>query len=108
MSCVALSAAFVLGCSRDIMYGPQGEIVEMKSPKKTLEIEYKKGGKVEIEGARGIGGRSRVRIPPVPVETEGEAMGISDVMVAPPSAPVVPVPPGGERSIEVEQQDVVQ
>lgn len=104
--CACIAVVFMAGCSKDIMYGPHGEIVKMKSPKNKLKIKHK-GDKVEIDGVRGIGGRSRVRIPPVPVETGEGSVGISDVMIHPPSAPVVPVVPVRERVIEVEQTDIV-
>ena len=84
-------------CSRDVMYGPNGEIVTMKSPDRTMKIKYE-GDTVTIKGARGIGGRSRVGMPPVEVETDQEKVGVQGTMISPPSAPVVPVP--AERSVE--------
>lgn len=95
--CVFLAAILLAGCkmptlkSKDIMYGPQGEIVEMKSPRKTMKIEIEKD-EIEIKGARGIGGQPRVGMPAVPVETERD-VGVHGVMVPVPAAPIGPVVP---------------
>lgn len=110
--CAAVAVVLVGGCksryikSTDIMYGPNGEIVKMKSPDKTMKIKYD-GDKVKIKGARGIGGRSRVRMPPVVVEPDGDSVGVQGIMVAPPSAPVVPVPAVRGQASGVEQRTIV-
>lgn len=92
---ICLAPLTIIGCtlsSQDIMYGPGGEIVKTKSPRKKMKITVK-DDEVKIKGARGIGGQPRVRMPAVPVETERD-VGIHDVMVpAPPNEPVVPVVP---------------
>ena len=63
---------------------------------------------IEIEGARGIAGQPRVRMPAVPVQTGDEPVGVHDVIIPPPVAPVVPVHPVPERSVETEQRTIVR
>jgi hypothetical protein len=86
------------------MYGPDGELIKMKSPDRTMKIEVD-GDEVQIEGARGIGGKSRVRMPAVPVETE-ESVAIEGVMVPQPGAkPHVPAVPAGNSYI-IEEKEI--
>jgi hypothetical protein len=77
--------------STDVMYGPSGEVIQMKSPKKTMKIKVKQD-EITIKGARGIGGEPRVRMPAVPVETERD-VGVHGMMVPPPQGPIGPVAP---------------
>ena len=56
---ICLAGLFITGCSKDIMYGPHGEIVTMKSPSKKMKIEIK-DDEITIKGARGIGGQPRI------------------------------------------------
>lgn len=93
-ACGCLAAAMAAGCklptlkSTDVMYGPNGEIVKMKSPDRTMKIKVK-GDTVKVKGARGIGGQSRMA--PLPVET-GRDVGVHGVMVPPPAGPAGPGP----------------
>ncbi len=102
LGCVCLAALLAAGCkvptlkSTDVMYGPNGEIVKMKSPDRTMKIKVK-GDEVEIKGARGIGGQPRVA--PLDVES-GRDVGVHDVPVPPPAGHVVPVMPAPGVSAE--------
>ncbi len=93
IGCVCLAGLLAAGCkmptlkSTDVMYGPNGEIVKMKSPDDTMKIKYKDDGSVKIKGARGIGGQSRVA--PLHVESGGD-VGVHGVVAQPGG----PVPPG--------------
>lgn len=95
-ACALLAGLLAAGCkiptlkSTDVMYGPNGEIVKMKSPDRTMKIKVK-GDEVKIKGARGIGGQSRVA--PLPVEADRD-VGLHGVSVPPPAGPVAPLPPG--------------
>ena len=106
---ICLSTVLIIGCSKDIMYGPKGEIIKMKSPSKKMKITID-DDEIEIKGARGIGGQSRVRMPAVPVETGEEPVGIHGVMVpAPPAKPVLPASGVSVETKETtsEQQTIV-
>lgn len=98
LGCVCLAGLLTAGCkiptlkSTDIMYGPQGEIVKMKSPDDTMKIKYKDDGSVKIKGARGIGGGSRVA--PLPIES-GRDVGVHGVVVQPGGPRPFPASPGG-------------
>ena len=87
--CACLAGGLAAGCrSTDVMYGPNGEIVKMKSPDRTMRIKVK-GDKVTVKGARGIGGQSRMA--PLQVETGGD-VGLHGVAVPPPAGPAGPGP----------------
>ncbi|MCX6338543.1 MAG: hypothetical protein NTX71_01310 [Candidatus Aureabacteria bacterium] len=98
-----LTALVITGCSKDIMYGPQGEIVEMKSPKKEMKIKVKEDGTVKVKGARGIGGQSRMA--PLDVES-GRDVGVHGVPVPPPAGHIVPVAPA--PGVSVERQPITE
>lgn len=108
--CACVAAAFAAGCkiptlkSTDVMYGPNGEIVKMKSPDRTMKIKVK-GDTVTVKGARGIGGESRMA--PLPIET-GPGVGVHGVAVPPPAGPVGPGPGVIETGTVTEQGTVVQ
>jgi len=95
LGAVCLVGLLVAGCkmptlkSTDVTYGPQGEIVKMKSPDSKIKIKVK-GDEVTVKGARGIGGQSRVA--PLPVETDRD-VSVHGVMVPPPVGPIGPVGP---------------
>lgn len=107
--CVCPAAAIVAGCkiptlkSTDVMYGPNGEIVKMKSPDRTMKIKVK-GDTVKVKGARGIGGQSRMA--PLPVETDRD-VGVHGVMVPPPAGPIGPGPGVIENTGTVTEQGTV-
>ncbi len=92
--CACASGLLAAGCkiptlkSTDVMYGPDGGIVKMKSPDRKMKIKVK-GDEVTVKGARGIGGQPRMA--PLPVETGGD-VGIRGVQVPPPAGPVLPGP----------------
>ncbi|MDD5557638.1 MAG: hypothetical protein PHN82_10395 [bacterium] len=100
---VLIVGLLAAGCSRDIMYGPRGEVVKMKSPDRTMKVKVK-GETVQIEGAKGIGGRSRVA--PLPVETERD-VGIRGVPVPPPAGHIVPAPAAPVESRTVTEETTV-
>lgn len=99
-----MAALLAEGCkiptlkSTDVMYGPNGEIVEMKSPDRTMKIKMK-GDEVKIKGARGIGGQSRVA--PLDVES-GRVVGVHGVQVPPPSGHIAPAAPAAGVSAQQE------
>ncbi|MCX6357211.1 MAG: hypothetical protein NT045_04950 [Candidatus Aureabacteria bacterium] len=105
--CAVCMALLATGCkiptlkSTDVMYGPSGEIVKMKSPDRTMKIKVK-GDEVTVKGARGIGGQSRMA--PLPVES-GRDVGMHGVMVPP---PVGPGPGMSEQGISVQQQTTTE
>jgi flagellar basal body rod protein FlgF len=107
--CVCMAGALVSGCkmptlkSTDVMYGPGGEIVEMKSPREEMKIKVKEDGTVKVKGARGIGGRPRMA--PLPVESERD-VSVHDVPVPPPAGHVAPIAPA--PGVPVESQSVTE
>ncbi|MEJ2744552.1 MAG: hypothetical protein P8123_02530 [bacterium] len=107
--CVCVMGMLVSGCklptlkSTDVMYGPRGEIVEMKSPREEMKIKVKKDGTVKVKGARGIGGQSRMA--PLPVESERD-VSVRDVPVPPPAGHVAPVAPA--PGVPVESRSVTE
>lgn len=109
LACVCVAGMLASGCkvptlkSTDVMYGPRGEIVEMKSPREEMEIKVKEDGTVKVKGARGIGGQPRMA--PLPVES-GRDVGVHDVQVPPPAGHVVPVAP--QPGVPVESKPVTE
>lgn len=107
--CVCVAGALTSGCkmptlkSTDVMYGPKGEIVEMKSPREEMKIKVKEDGTVKVKGARGIGGQSRMA--PLPVES-GRDVSVHGVPVPPAAGHVVPVAPA--PGVPVESQSVTE
>ena len=107
--CVCVAGALASGCkmptlkSTDVMYGSNGEIVEMKSPREEMKIKVKEDGTVKVKGARGIGGQSRMA--PLPVESERD-VSVHDVPVPPPVGQVVPVAPA--PGVPVQSQPVTE
>jgi hypothetical protein len=108
LGCVCLAGLLAAGCkiptlkSTDVMYGPNGEIVKMKSPDRTMKIKVK-GDEVTVKGARGIGGQSRVA--PLDVES-GRDVGVHGVPVPPPAGHIVPVAPA--PGVSVERQPITE
>ena len=102
LGCVCLVGLLAAGCkiptlkSTDVMYGPSGEIVKMKSPDRTMKIKVK-GDEVTVKGARGIGGQSRMA--PLDVES-GRDVSVHGVQVPPPAGHIAPVAPAPGVSVQ--------
>ena len=107
--CVCLAASLAAGCkiptlkSTDVMYGPNGEIVKMNSPDRTMKIKAR-GDEVTVKGARGICVQSRIA--PLTVESGGD-VGVHGVMVPPPAGPIWPGPGVIENTWTVTEQGTV-
>lgn len=91
----------VTGCSKDIMYGADGRIIEMDSPDDTLEIEID-DDEIEIEGARGIGRRSRIPLPGMPIDDGDGPAGNEGVTIPPLVSPSDPA--GSSPNISIERK----